>query len=144
LKPRKKNQQEHLQSHKYSCDLQGSNDEFVVEEVNSSSISNSSTPEEDYVEIERQQEILTTCAEHGILFDPRKPSTRNVLDNDIEDVKQALEVFQQRGGHKTIRNPQGWLVDCLNYRYWEDSQMAIDAIFSLIANMIPRNVPRSF
>lgn len=74
--------------------------------------------------IEEAEKVLTVCEENGIVFNPVK--SPEILDYSLENVNMAIECFIAAGGHEVdrfgrrkIRNPQGWLLKCLRYGYWE-------------------------
>ncbi|MEA5626613.1 hypothetical protein [Nostoc sp. UHCC 0251] len=117
LNPPKKPREKKLHNHNSSYDSPPSNDISAEQGLNSSSNSITLTTAE-FEELERQHEILTTCAEYEIYFDPNKRTTRNLLEFDIEDVQLALKHFVKRGGNQAINNPQGWLINCLCDRKW--------------------------
>ncbi|MBO1050405.1 MAG: hypothetical protein HEQ10_23130 [Dolichospermum sp. DEX182a] len=70
--------------------------------------------EEDVAEGEK---VLDACEAAGIVFNPIK--SPEILQYCLEEVQLAIELFQQRGGHQKIKNPQGWLLQCLR-KYWFD------------------------
>lgn len=140
LKPRK---EKNLQNRNSSCDLDPSNDTSAEPEVYSSSNDLPPTTAE-FEELERQHEILTTCAEYEIYFDPRKPSTKNLFEYDLDYIKEALNHFVKRGGHKKIENPQGWLIDCLRHCYWEDKQFDSSGLIEILKSWFPTNLPRDY
>ncbi|HLO84909.1 MAG TPA: hypothetical protein VK203_07840 [Nostocaceae cyanobacterium] len=81
------------------------------------SSSNYSLSEEELAEHEA---VLTECENAGIVFDPIQ--SPEILDYTHEEVKAAIKLFHQRGGHKKIKNPQGWLIGCLRRRWYEQPQ----------------------
>ena len=76
----------------------------VAEDIAAAAISNS--------------EILGICEQAGIPFRPDE--AKNVVSESVEDVRCALVHFWRRGGREKIENPQGWLIECLRRRWWED------------------------
>lgn len=75
-------------------------------------------------QIQNAEEVLTVCETNGIVFNPIK--SPEILDYTIEEVNLAIECFIAAGGHEVnrfgrrkIRNPQGWLLECLRNAYWE-------------------------
>lgn len=68
---------------------------------------------------ELDSEVLETCSEAGIPF--RSDEAGNVLKHSIDEVREAIAHFRRRGGHDKIENPQGWLIECLRRRWWEDA-----------------------
>lgn len=74
---------------------------------------------EDLAAAASDSEILETCEQVGIPFRPSEAG--NLLKNSINDVLLAIAHFWCRGGHEKIENPQGWLIECLRRRWWEDA-----------------------
>lgn len=103
LKPKK-----NLQNSDQNYVSQPSNAQSTENESNSSSI-NSIHPQ-------NKTEILNVCAAAGIYYHPDKPA--EIFNYSLEDVISAVELFKTRGKQQ-IYNPQGWLIDCLRWRYWE-------------------------
>jgi hypothetical protein len=75
-------------------------------------------------EVEEMEQVLTACEEAGIAFNPQK--SPEILDYTIEEVNLAIKCFIAAGGNEVnrfgrrkIRNPQGWLIQCLRNAYWE-------------------------
>lgn len=83
----------------------------------SCSSSNSTLTEEELAEHEA---VLTECENAGIPFSPTQ--SPEILEYTHEEVKAAISLFNQRGGHKKIKNPQGWLINCLRRRWYEQAQ----------------------
>lgn len=100
LKPRKKVQQ----SGKIPDPCHSNPQSVVGEDIAAAAIPNS--------------EILDACEQAGIPF--RKSEAGNLLKNSMSDVLLAIAHFWCRGGHEKIENPQGWLIECLRRRWWED------------------------
>ncbi|BAY85999.1 hypothetical protein NIES267_55050 [Calothrix parasitica NIES-267] len=69
----------------------------------------------------RKLQIIKACAKYGILFNPKKATTEEIYKYPIEDITASLKLFKQRNKGGLIDNPQGWLIDCLRYRYYEDN-----------------------
>jgi hypothetical protein len=65
------------------------------------------------------EQILDECESAGIVFNPIQ--SPEILNYSIEDVKLAIALFQKRGGHNKISNPQGWLLACLRRRWFEQA-----------------------
>lgn len=138
LKPRRKKTEKNLQNHNESYKTGGSNPQSADGGYNSSSILTTEDMEHLEVEHQRQQEVLNACAEYGIYFNPEKQP--EAVQHDIEDVRCALQHFMKRGGHTKdnfnkprIPNPQGWLIDCLRNRYWEDDNLQLDGFLGFMA-----------
>jgi hypothetical protein len=60
---------------------------------------------------------LATLQNAGINFHQKN---REVLDRPLVEIQLSLILFEQRGGFEKARNPEGWIVDCLKGRYWEE------------------------
>lgn len=108
-----------LQNQNQIYDPQTSNPQSTENEVNSSSYPHN-------VE-NTKEEILEICNEAGINFNPNKPA--DVFKYSVEEIRLAVAAFWLRGGHEKINNPQGWLVDCLRWRYWEDMGFGLTAVW---------------
>ncbi|BAY16897.1 hypothetical protein NIES21_27310 [Anabaenopsis circularis NIES-21] len=104
LKPKKnyQNRQENFTS-------QHSNPQSGEDEVNSSSNSSTSAA--------AKQEILAVCSEAGIFYHPDKPA--KIFNYSLDDVLSAIGVYKIRSAAEQIFNPPGWLINCLEWRYWE-------------------------
>lgn len=76
--------------------------------------------EDGFHEHKRKLQIIKACAKFGILFNPKKITTHELYKYAFEDITESLELFKKRNDRKTIDNPQGWLIDCLRYKYYED------------------------
>jgi hypothetical protein len=143
LNPPKKVREKKLQNHNSSYKSQPSNDISAEQGLNSSS--NSITPTTaEFEELERQHDILTACAEYEIYFDPNKRTTRQLFEFDVEDVRLALKHFVKRGGNQAIKNPQGWLIDCLHNCYWEDQTLNLSEFLLSLKSWFPGNLPRDY
>lgn len=66
-----------------------------------------------------EAEILETCSEAQIPF--RRSEAGNLLSHSVAEVRSAIAHFWCRGGHEKIKNPQGWLIECLRRCWWEDA-----------------------
>ncbi|MEH2288310.1 hypothetical protein [Nostoc sp.] len=143
LNPPKKRSEKKLHNHNSSYDLDCSNDISAEQESNSSS--NNLTPTTaEFIELERQHEILTACAEYEIYFDPNKRTTRHLFEFDIQDVRLALNHFVKSGGHQTVRKPQGWLIDCLRECYWQDETLGLSNFIQVLKSWFPTSLPRDY
>ncbi|WP_427159416.1 hypothetical protein ACQFX9_25855 [Aliinostoc sp. HNIBRCY26] len=109
LKPRKNSS-----THNKNCDSPPSNPQSADDTHNSSSIPS--------IDTASRQEILAVCAENGIFYHPDKPA--KIFNYSLDDVLLAISVYKLRSHQERIRNPQGWLIDCLEWRYWEDMTWA--------------------
>ena len=143
LNPPKKPREKKLHNQNSSYNSQPSNDSNAELGLNSSSNTPTLTTAE-FEELERQHEILTACAEYEIYFDPNKRTTRNLLEFDIEDVRNALKHFVLSGGHQVIRKPQGWLIGCLRECYWADKSLNLSGFIETLKSWFPSNLPRDY
>lgn len=75
-------------------------------------------PEQLTSELEINLELLTSA---GINFDSTDVPKILAWESP-DDVKNAIALFQKRGGHAGISNAQGWIRKCLEHRWWEDKQ----------------------
>jgi hypothetical protein len=93
-----------------------------TDEVSSNNIDKQpeNTNQLDIKERNRKLQIIKACAKFGILFNPKKSTTEEIYKYPIEDITALLELFRKRNKGGLIDNPQGWLIDCLRYRYYED------------------------
>jgi hypothetical protein len=110
LKPKK-----NLRKANKTYNSRASNQQNVDDD--SCSSSNNSITEEELAEHEA---VLTECENAGIPFNPIQ--SPEILEYTHEEVKAAIALFHQRGGHKKIKNPQGWLIGCLRRRWYEQTQ----------------------
>ena len=96
---------------------------------------NESSQEENLVDIKerkRQLQIIKLCARYGILFNPKKQTTAELYKYPIEEIGESLELYKHRNKRRTIDNPQGFIINCLRYKFYEDSYYCAD---SFIADM---------
>ncbi|MEH2069163.1 MAG: hypothetical protein V7K47_13550 [Nostoc sp.] len=143
LNPPKKQSSKKLHNHNSSYTLDSSNEQCAVETDNSSS--NTLTPTTaEFCELEKQHEILTSCAEYEIYFDPNKSSTRHLFEFDIDYIKQALNHFVKSGGHQKIKKPQGWLINCLRECYWQDEMFNLSQFIQVLKSWFPSTLPRDY
>ncbi|MFN6527374.1 hypothetical protein [Nostoc sp. ChiSLP03a] len=143
LNPPKKPREKKLYNHNSSYNSPPSNDTNAEPGVNSSS--NNITPTTaEFIELERQHEILTACAEYEIYFDPNKRTTRQLFEFAIEEVRLALKHFVKRGGNQAINNPQGWLINCLHNSYWEDETLNLYQFLIALKSWFPSKLPRDY
>ncbi|MGD1914113.1 MAG: hypothetical protein ACFB2X_25730 [Rivularia sp. (in: cyanobacteria)] len=146
----KKRRERNLNYHQVTLEKQASNDCHSDAGYNSSSPSNKSsqttctdedsssninnqpetTNQLDIKEHHRKLQIIKACAKYGILFNPKKTTTDEIYKYPIEDINASLKLFKQRNNRSSIDNPQGWLIDCLRYRYWEDSLYTRESFMS--------------
>ena len=108
----KKNSQNRHQIDK----TQHSNDQST-ETGDSSSSNINHDPIIDEEAVAEGEKVLDACEAAGIVFNPIK--SPEILQYCLEEVQLAIELFQQRGGHRKIKNAQGWLLQCLR-KYWFD------------------------
>jgi hypothetical protein len=102
-------------------------------------------------ELERRHEILSKCAEFGILFNPFIPTTEELFDYELTDIEQALNHFVEAGGHEChrngkpkIHNPNGWLINCLRHSWHLDKNMNFSKFMSMLSEFLPKNVGRNY
>ena len=87
-------------------------------------------------EVNRRLKILKLCAKHGINFNPRKFKTRNLYLYKERDVILALNYYDSIKNFISIFHSQGWLIDCLKNRYWEDLSYQSDNFFADLSKWI--------
>ncbi|MBD2388812.1 hypothetical protein [Cylindrospermum sp. FACHB-282] len=90
-------------------------------------------------EIAECEAVLSECENAGIVFDPLK--SPEILEYGLEDVKRGIALFKARGGHETdyrgrpkIKNPQGWLLQCLR-KGWHEPEPTGWLFFNLLRAM---------
>ncbi|BAT53769.1 hypothetical protein NOS3756_27320 [Nostoc sp. NIES-3756] len=103
LKPPKKRREKKLHNHNSSYKTEGSNDSSAVDPPSQQQHSNIDSNS-------------ATLDEIGIHFDSK---TREVLERPQSEIKLAIMMFDIRGGFDKIRNPEGFIRDCLRERWWE-------------------------
>lgn len=119
-KPQKK-----LLPRKEICGSAPSNPETLIGEDIAAAASNSLD--------QPQTAILSECVAAGIEFNPAERGTQEVLKHPIEDVRAAIHHFFRRGGHSgNIENPQGWLIECLRRRWWEQESAVISGVINAL------------
>lgn len=85
-------------------------------------------PEDVVNELEENLEQLEAV---GIEFDP-KDVPQVLAWEDPADVREAIALFQRRGGHEKIQNAEGWMRRCLERRWWESKRPSLtEALLSL-------------
>jgi hypothetical protein len=109
-------------------------DSLEVEQGNKSDKEPVSKQNVDVKDSQRKLRIIQLCAKFGILFNPNKPTTDEIYKYAIEDIQQSLELFQQRNQTSPIKNPQGWLIDCLRYEFYLDSLYSLDHFLADISD----------
>lgn len=70
------------------------------------------------VDKQQQHKYNTLLSKVGIVFQPRY--LKRLLKFPLDELEWAIKLFQFRGGHDNIRNPSGWIVECLRNAWWED------------------------
>ncbi|HEY9605218.1 MAG TPA: hypothetical protein V6C85_26670 [Allocoleopsis sp.] len=63
------------------------------------------------------EQNLELCAKAGINFEP-KDAGKILGTCDSDDVKEAIALFQRRGGHHKIKNPEGFIRWALEKAPW--------------------------
>ncbi len=151
LNPPKKSPEQKSRKLNSTSTLDPSNAQSVEDVLGSSSNSSTHISTEEFQELERRHEILKTCGEYQIYFHPNKPTTNQLFEFDIEDIREALKHFVKRGGHEKyssgkpmIPNPQGWLIRCLQNCYWEDQYFRVDQFSMFLKSLLPTNLPRDY
>lgn len=70
-------------------------------------------------QVKQQQHIFSHLLEAvGVKFQPKY--LKRLLKFTKEELEKAIGHFQIRSQTTHIRNPQGWIVDCLHNSYWLD------------------------
>lgn len=62
-----------------------------------------------------EPEKVDLCANHGIIYD----DSYNLIPFSLDDIKRSLLYYWQTHGPEEKSNPQGWLIRCLQNRWWE-------------------------
>lgn len=100
LKPRR---EKNLQNRNSSYKQQPSNDSNAVEES-----------------IQQQHSTNKQLLEdNGIYYDD---NVTQVLHRPTNEIRLAIIMFNLRGGFEKIENPEGFIRDCLRFRWWEYSR----------------------
>ena len=99
-------------------------------------------------EKKRRLGIIKLCAKYGIRFNPKKATTEQLYKHTYWEVEQALETFKKREKTTGIDNPQGWLITCLRYKFYEDEcyseESFIADIMGVFFNAYKHNSPNVF
>jgi len=98
-------------------------------------------PEE---EIKDLEENLNQCDRAGIQFDA-KDAAEILTSYDPEELRQAIALFEKRGGHQRIKNPEGFIRRCLERGWWEIKRPTFDDVLKELAaifGLIPESKPR--
>lgn len=128
-------------SHPNSSDLATG----CTDDVSSSNVDNSPNNSNiiDTKERNRKLQIIKACAKFGIFFNPKKSTTEEIYRYSIEDITASLELFRKRHKGGLIDNPQGWLIDCLRYRYYEDILYTEESFIADIRELFANNSSNS-
>ena len=136
IKPKKKTGQKKSESYEVPRDLDSSNACVGESGVQAAAANNISSldligqlPEE---EIKDLEENLDQCDRAGIQFDA-KDAAEILTTYDPEELRQAIALFEKRGGHQKIKNPEGFIRRCLERRWWESKRPAFEDIISGLA-----------
>lgn len=97
----------------------------------------------DIKEHHRKLQIIKACAKFGILFNPKKSTTEEIYKYPLEDITASLELFRKRNKGGLIDNPQGWLIDCLRYKYYEDVLYTEESFIADIREIFTNNSSNS-
>jgi hypothetical protein len=68
--------------------------------------------------VKNLEENVAKCEEAGIHFSSEDAATILTWE-DTKDVEAAIKLFFKRGGHIKVKNPEGWIRDCLEKRWFE-------------------------
>ena len=53
-----------------------------------------------------------------------------------DDIRAAINLFNERGGHQEISNPEGWMRKCLEHHWWESKKPSLsEALVSLAKSL---------
>ncbi|MBU7587255.1 MAG: hypothetical protein KAF91_31150 [Nostoc sp. TH1S01] len=58
--------------------------------------------------------------QHDAFCLANKISPAKIFNYSLDDVLAAIGVYKIRSAAEQIFNPPGWLIECLQWRYWED------------------------
>ncbi|WYL97411.1 MAG: hypothetical protein HEQ35_29665 [Gloeotrichia echinulata IR180] len=104
-----------------------------------------------YEQLEREYDIVKLCAEYKIYYHPFKSGTQALFNHDIDEVELALKHFLKRGGHEynsygkpIIRNPQGWLIRCLEQGWHMADAFTLDSFLAVMETFLPKDIPRDY
>lgn len=97
----------------------------------------------DIKEHHRKLQIIKACAKFNILFNPNKSTTEEIYKYPLEDITASLELFRKRNKGGLIDNPQGWLIDCLRYKYYEDVLYTEESFIADIREIFTNNSSNS-
>ncbi len=89
-----------------------------------------------YTDTEKR-EILLECGKEGIFFNPKKES--DLFKYSREDITHALLFYRglDQRSKKYIYNPPGWFLVCLEYKYWECSNLDFGGFLSILIENTP-------
>jgi hypothetical protein len=87
-------------------------------------------------DIAEYQQVLTECENAGVPFDPMK--SPEILRYSIGEVKEAIALFEKSRKRQAIPNPQGWLICCLRFKWYEPyKKWDFPGLFAALAALIP-------
>lgn len=107
---------ENLRERKEICDSSAETPSTKKPGVNSSSFRSSTPPKTP------PHQVDYLCKLYKV------PFLEELINFDIEDVRDALKLFKVRNRGKGILNPVGWLLRCLNSRWIDDQNQANPAV----------------
>lgn len=85
--------------------------------------------------IKTLEENVTKCEEAGINFSSEDAATILTWE-DVADVEAAIKLFYKRGGHSKINNPEGWLRDCLEKRWFEKKNFKMSDALIFLSQLV--------
>ena len=79
---------------------------------------------------QQQQLIIQLLEEHNL------PISKDLIKRhcwkNISEWESSILLFYCRGGQEQIKNPSGWLNQCLKYRWWEEQELTAAPFIELI------------
>lgn len=79
---------------------------------------------------QQQRLIIQLLKEHNL------PISKDLIKRhcwkNISEWESSILLFYCRGGQEEIKNPPGWLNQCLKYRWWEEQQLTAAPFIELI------------
>ena len=79
---------------------------------------------------QQQQLIVQLLKEHNL------PISKDVIKRhcwkNISEWESSILLFYCRGGQEEIKNPSGWLNQCLKYRWWQEQELTAAPFIELV------------
>ena len=79
---------------------------------------------------QQQQLIIQLLEQHNL------PISKDLIKRhcwkNISEWESSIVLFYCRGGQEEIKNPPGWLNQCLKYRWWEEQELTAAPFIELI------------